>query len=89
MASLKAACESKGVTLIEAAYRWLAWHSMLAQGSGNAIIIGASKLSHLRQNMAAVKAGALPGELVEAFEQAWSLCKADSPEYFTLYKGAK
>lgn len=89
VASLKAACESKGVTLIEAAYRWLAWHSMLAQGSGNAIIIGASKLSHLRQNMAAVKAGALPGELVEAFEQAWSLCKADSPEYFTLYKGAK
>ena len=39
--------------------------------------------------VAAVKAGALPGELVEAFEQAWSLCKADSPEYFTLYKGAK
>ena len=86
---LKAACEKQGITTIEATYRYLAYHSMLAAGSGNAIIIGASKLDHLRQNMEAIKAGPLPEMLVQAFEQAWSLCKADSPEYFTLYKGAK
>ena len=58
--------------MIEAAYRWLAWHSMLTRGDGNAIIIGASKLDHLRQNMAALKAGPLPEAITQAFEQAWA-----------------
>ena len=89
VALLRAACEAQGITTIEATYRWLAWHSMLTCGDGNAIIIGASKLDHLRQNMAALKAGPLPEAITQAFEQAWALCKADSPEYFTLYKGAK
>lgn len=89
VALLRAACEAQGITTIEATYRWLAWHSMLTRGDGNAIIIGASKLDHLRQNMAALKAGPLPEAITQAFEQAWALCKADSPEYFTLYKGAK
>ena len=52
----------------------------------DAIIIGASKLDHLVQNMAAVKAGPLPDDIVKHFDTAWAMCKADSPEYFTLYK---
>ena len=27
------------------------------------------------------------GPAVDAFEKAWQHCKADCPEYFTLYKG--
>lgn len=72
---------------IEATYRWLAYHSMLKESRGDAIIIGASKLNHLVQNMNTVKAGPLPEEVVIAFEKAWSITKGDSPEYFTLYKG--
>ena len=60
---------------------------MLDEKRGDAIIIGASKLSHLIQNMEAVKAGPLPESIVEAFEKAWTITKSDSPEYFTLYKG--
>lgn len=85
---LKAACEKENVTLIDATYRWLAYHSMLDENRGDAIIIGASKLNHLIQNMDSLKAGPLPENLVSAFEKAWSITKADSPEYFTLYKGA-
>lgn len=84
---IKSAAEKHSVTTIEATYRWLAYHSMLDGNRGDAILIGASKLNHLVQNMDAVKAGPLPEDMVNAFEQAWMLTKGDSPEYFTLYKG--
>ena len=84
---IKEASEKNGITIVEATYRWLAYHSMLSGERGDAVIIGASKLDHLKQNMDAVKAGALPTDVVEAFEKAWHLTKGDSPEYFTLYKG--
>ena len=84
---IKSSCEKEGITIIEATYRWLAYHSMLSAECGDAIIIGASKLNHLKQNMETVKAGSLPDSIVDAFEKAWQTSKADSPEYFTLYKG--
>lgn len=84
---VRRAAEKYGLGTVEAVYRWLAFHSMLRPERGDAILIGASKPGHLQQNMDAVKAGPLPGEVVQAFEQAWALTKADSPEYFTLYKG--
>ena len=84
---IQEACEKQRITTVEAAYRWLAYHSMLDGNRGDAILIGASKLSHLKQNMEVVKSGPLPGDVVEAFESAWAITKGDSPEYFTLYKG--
>ena len=62
---------------------------MLDADRGDAIIIGASKLHHLQQNMDTVKAGPLPEEITAAFEQAWTVCKVDSPDYFTLFKAKK
>ncbi len=76
-----------GISTVEATYRWLVYHSMLNGERGDAVIIGASKLNHLQQNMESVKAGPLPDDMLEAFEQAWMTTKPDSPEYFTLYKG--
>lgn len=86
---LKAACEQHGITTVEAAYRWLAHHSMLKEERGDGIIIGASKLNHLTQNMEAMKAGPLPEDVLAAFEEAWKTARPDSPDYFTLYKGNK
>lgn len=76
-----------GITLIEATYRWLAYHSMLNGDRGDAILIGASKLAHLKQNIEAVNSGPLPEDVIAAFSAAWDISKADSPEYFTLFKG--
>ncbi len=84
---IKEAADKFDINTIEAVYRWLAYHSMLKGDRGDAILIGASKLFHLVQNMGAVKAGPLPEELVAAFDQAWSVSSPDSHEYFTLYKG--
>lgn len=80
------AAKARGITPIEATYRWLAHHSMLDEQRGDAIIIGASKLGHLAQNMDAVKAGPLPEDVVAAFEDAWAITRSVSPEYFTLYR---
>ena len=85
---LKEATEIEKINIVDATYRWLAYHSMLNEDRGDAIIIGASKLSHLQQNMESIKSGPLPERLVNAFNNAWNICKADSPEYFTLYKGS-
>ncbi len=84
---IRAAADRHGLTTVEATYRWLAFHSMLRGERGDAILIGASKLSHLRQNMDALQAGPLPADVVEAFEQAWQTAKGDAPAYFTLYAG--
>jgi len=84
---IKTASDKENMTTIEATYRWLAYHSMLRGDRGDAILIGASKLDHLKQNMETVKAGPLPESAVNAFEKAWEMTKGDSPEYFTLYKG--
>ena len=84
---IKEAAAKHGITSIEATYRWLAYHSMLNGDRGDAILIGASKLSHLKQNMETVKEGPLPDDVVKAFENAWAVTRGDSPEYFTLYKG--
>lgn len=85
---IQEACGRHHMSTIEATYRWLTYHSMLDGVRGDAILIGASRLSHLKQNMDSVKAGPLPEEIVDAFEAAWTVTKGDSPEYFTLYKGS-
>jgi aflatoxin B1 aldehyde reductase len=61
------------------------YHSMLNTERGDAIIIGASKLSQVEQNIAAVNSGELPEELISAFERAWETTKADAPQYFRFY----
>lgn len=82
---LKKVCKEYGITIIEATYRWMAFHSMLDSERGDAIIVGASKLSQLEQNISSVSSGPLPQKLVDAFEEAWNTTKADSPEYFRFY----
>lgn len=84
---IRRASERSGITCIDAVYRWLAFHSMLRGERGDAILIGASRLQHLKQNLEAVKAGPLPGEMLPVFERAWESTKGDSPEYFTLFRG--
>lgn len=89
VAVIKSAAEKYGITSIEATYRWLAYHSMLNSERGDGILIGASKISHLKQNIEAAEKGPLPDDVLVAFEEAWSISKIDSPEYFTLFKGKK
>lgn len=82
---IKEACAKHNINIVEAAYRWLAFHSMLKAERGDAIIIGASRLPQLIQNTETLNKGTLPETIVEAIEAAWNVCKADAPEYFRYY----
>ena len=84
---IREAIEPHGMSMIEATYRWMAYHSMLSNDRGDAILIGASKLNHLVENLNTVKAGPLPEDVIKAFDQAWTICRGVSRDYFTLYKG--
>ena len=66
---------------IEAALRWVYFHSILKPEYGDAAIIGASKLSQLESNLSYIKKGPLPEEVVNVFNDIWTLVKPDAPAY--------
>lgn len=55
----------------EASLRWLAYHSAL--GDEDAIILGASKLEQISQNVESINKGPLPKNLVDAIEGVWEV----------------
>ena len=71
MELLRSACDAEGVTMIDAAFRWLIHHSPLISGDG--ILLGASSLAHLEQNLAACAAATpLPDTIVAALDEGWA-----------------
>ncbi len=79
---IRKACETEGIPMVEAAYRWLAFHSCLDAAKGDGILLGASRLEQMTQNMAAVEKGELPQAILDAMDAAWEIAKPDSPAYF-------
>jgi aflatoxin B1 aldehyde reductase len=61
--------------MIEATYRWMLCHSSLEAAAGDGLLLGASSLEQLDQNLAACAAAAetelcLPDDILRAFEDA-------------------
>ncbi|KAI1377273.1 Aldo/keto reductase [Hypoxylon crocopeplum] len=71
-----------GLTETEAAFGWLCHHSAMARDKGDKIIIGASSVEQLEQNLADLEKGPLPEEVVQALDAAWIRVKAVVPKYF-------
>ena len=67
--SLSGACEAEGLTLKEATLRWLMHHSTLGDEDG--VILGASSLAQMEENLEACRGGHLPDVVVREFERAW------------------
>lgn len=80
--AIKQACDAEGIPMAEAGYRWLSEHSMMDAAKDDGILLGASRLEQMTQNMAAVKKGALPESVLDAMDAAWEIAKPDSPAYF-------
>lgn len=79
---IRQACQTENIPMAEAAYRWLSHHSMLDAERGDGIILGASKITQMEQNMEAAKNGTLPQSVLDAMDAAWDIAKPDSPAYF-------
>jgi aflatoxin B1 aldehyde reductase len=82
---IRRACEAADITMVQATYRWLLCHSALGENDG--VLLGASSLPQLEQNLAACKeATPLPTSLVLAFEEAWNITsKAGVFPYWRSY----
>lgn len=80
--AIKEACEAESIPIVEAAYRWLVNHSYINAAQGDGILLGASRIEQMTQNMAAAKKGALPQSILDAMDAAWEIAKPDSPAYF-------
>ena len=83
---IKDACDKVEISMIEATYRWLISHSVLEEQDG--ILLGASSLAQLKQNLDACRAaekGPLPEQVIEAFEGAWALTEVVAFPYWRSY----
>jgi aflatoxin B1 aldehyde reductase len=82
LAILNETCAAEQIPLIEAAFRWMAFHSCLDGARGDGVILGCSSTAQLEQNLTALEGQPLPDVVVAAFEDAWLAAKTESPDYF-------
>ncbi len=82
LAILRETCAAEDIPLVQAAYRWLAFHSGLDAAAGDGVILGVSSLAQLEQNLDAFRQPPLPDSVIEAFEAAWLAAKPECPDYF-------
>jgi len=79
---IRAAAGKYQLTEVECALRWMMHHSKLKQELGDAVIIGASKVEQLEENLQDLEKGPLPDEVVEALDRAWEKTKGTAWNYF-------
>jgi aflatoxin B1 aldehyde reductase len=80
--SIEAVAKKNLLTIAEVAMRWLKHHSELKGDLGDAIIVGASSLKHLEDNLSDLEKGPLPDDVVEVVEKAWPIVKGVAPNYW-------
>ncbi|KZT26245.1 Aldo/keto reductase [Neolentinus lepideus HHB14362 ss-1] len=80
MEILKPVAERHNLRLTEIALRWCQHHSALTPDDG--IILGASSAEQLNMNCADSEKGPLPGEVVQALDEAWSVVIPQAPIYW-------
>ncbi|KAF8585472.1 Aldo/keto reductase [Ramaria rubella] len=79
---VKLAVEKEGLTVAEAALRWMSHHSALKKEHGDAVIIGASSVTHIEQNLIDLEKGPLLTSVVQALNEAWDVVKGDVKKYW-------
>ncbi|KAJ7200023.1 Aldo/keto reductase [Mycena pura] len=82
LAKLQPVVERAGLTMAEVALRWVNHHSLMRREHGDAVIIGASSLAHIEQNLVDLEKGPLPEDVVRALDEAWADVKVHATNYF-------
>jgi len=80
--NLQAACDESGIKPAQAAISWLLHHSMLDASYGDGIIIGASKIEQLGQNLESFQQPPLDPSVIDTMDRGWQLIKPDCAKYF-------
>lgn len=74
--------EKNGLTMGEIALRWMMHHSVLRSELGDKVIIGASSVSHIEENLVDFEKGPLPEEVVEKLDEAWLKVRGLTTKYW-------
>jgi aflatoxin B1 aldehyde reductase len=82
LAAIHRSCEGHRLDPVSAALRWLIHHSQLSAERKDGVIIGASSVAHLRQNLNAVTEGPLPTDVLTAIDDAALKAQPKWPPYF-------
>ena len=69
---IRAAASKHSLTEAECALRWIMHHSKLEKAHGDTVIIGASSIKHLEENLRDFERGPLPEDVVAALDLAWT-----------------
>ena len=67
--------EKEGVSKAELAYRWVAFHSPLAEDGENGVIFGASSIKQVGETAKVFKNGKLSEEAAKGIEEIWQSVK--------------
>jgi aflatoxin B1 aldehyde reductase len=76
------ACKEHDLTPTQAAMSWLVNHSLLDSEQGDGIIIGVTKIEHLKANMAACRQAPLDQRILDILDQGWEIIKPNCFKYF-------
>lgn len=68
--------------MAETALRWVSHHSMMKREYGDSVIIGASSVKHLEENLNDLEKGPLPDEVVKSLDEAWGVVKGEVYKYW-------
>jgi aryl-alcohol dehydrogenase-like predicted oxidoreductase len=74
--AVREASRQAGRSMVSIALNWLLHHTSIT-----CVILGASKLEHLEENLAAAQEGALNPETVAALDQIWTGLRGVTPNY--------
>ena len=73
---LAGAAANSGRSLVSMSLNWLLHHA-----GADCVILGASKIEQLEQNLGALKDGALDGASLTSCDEAWSMVRGAAPKY--------
>ena len=73
---VRAIARRAGRTMVSLALNWLLHHSQ-----ADCVILGASRMEQLNENLAAAEEGPLADDILEACDAVWERLKGVSPKY--------
>ncbi|KAF7304693.1 Aldo-ket-red domain-containing protein [Mycena kentingensis (nom. inval.)] len=80
--AIRTAAEQHNLTMSEVALRWISHHSMMKREYGDSVLIGASNLEHIKQNLIDLEKGPLPDDLLTTIDDAWKIAAPFATKYF-------
>ncbi|KAI0920258.1 hypothetical protein AcW1_002052 [Taiwanofungus camphoratus] len=82
LASIQAVAAAHNLTMAEIALRWVSHHSLMKREYGDSVIIGASSLKHIEQNLVDLEKGPLPEDVLTVLDEAWASVTPYATAYF-------